>query len=354
MATQVYRPQRRVHGAAFAFVTHMRWLPVLGATAVTAALLSSRRRSYSFRGKTVLITGGARGLGLLMARQLAGEGAVLVLVSRTAHQLERAQRELDARGATVHTWTCDVRDQDAVTRTVERVVRETGRIDVLINNAGVIQGTPWEHATLDDYEQSLAVHFWAPLVAMRAAAPHMKRQGGGRIVNVSSIGGRVAIPHLNPYGVGKAALLALSDGVRAELAKDGIIVTTATPGLMRTGSHINVDVRGQHAKEAGLFGAMTATPLTSMQGERAARQILHACRHGRAQVTPGWQAKTLKTVNVLAPEITAALLGAAVSWLLPGPSSSPAGGQKRRSRDVDPGALGVLWHSGAARRNNEL
>lgn len=331
----------------------MRWLPVLGATAVTAALLSSRRRTYSFRGKTVLITGGARGLGLLMARQLADEGAVLVLVSRTAHQLERARRELGERGAAVYTWTCDVRDQDSVTRTVERAVRETGRIDVLINNAGVIQGTPWEHATLDDYDESLEVHFWAPLVAIRAAAPHMKRQGGGRIVNISSIGGRVSIPHLNPYGVGKAALLALSDGARAELAKDGIIVTTATPGLMRTGSHINVDVRGQHAKEASLFGAMTATPLTSMRGERAARQILDACRHGRAQVTPGWQARTLKTLDVLAPEITALVMGAAVSWLLPGPSRRVGATRKRRARDVT-GVAGPPWDAGVARRNNEL
>lgn len=206
---------------------------------------------------------------------------------------------------------------------------------------------------MDDYQQSLQVHFWAPLVAMRAAVPHMKRQGSGRIVNVSSIAGRVAIPHLNPYGAGKAALLALSDGVRAELAKDRITVTTATPGLMRTGSQINVDVRGQHAKEAGLFSLMTATPLTSMQGERAARQILEACRQGRAQVTTGWQAKTLTRLNALAPETTAVLMAAAVSWLLPGPSDSPAGGQKRRSREIESEALDALWPS-AAGRNNEL
>jgi short-subunit dehydrogenase len=206
---------------------------------------------------------------------------------------------------------------------------------------------------MDDYQESLQVHFWAPLVAIRAAVPHMKRQGSGRILNISSIGGRVAIPHLNPYGAGKAALLALSDGVRAELAKDGITVTTATPGLMRTGSQINVDVRGQHAKEAGLFSLLTATPLTAMQGERAARQILEACRHGRAQVTTGWQARTLTKLNALAPETTAALMASAVSWLLPGPSGSSAGAQKRRSRDIDSEALDALWPS-AAHRNNEV
>jgi NAD(P)-dependent dehydrogenase (short-subunit alcohol dehydrogenase family) len=332
----------------------MRWPYLLAATTMTAALMLSRRPRYSFAGKSVLITGGARGLGLLLARQLADEGASLFLVSRTTHQLERAERELSARGAPVQAWVCDVRDPDAVARAVDRVVGESGRLDVLINNAGIIQATPWEHATVDDYQQSLAVHFWAPLFAMRAAVPHMIRQRGGRIVNVSSIGGRVAIPHLNPYGVGKAALLALSDGVRDELAKDGIVITTATPGLMRTGSHVNVDVRGRHEREAGLFGVMTATSLTAMRGERAARQILEACRDGRSQVTTGWQAKTLARVNTLAPEFTARLLAAATTWVLPGPTTSPVGDVKRRSRDIDVGWLGAMWPQAAARRNNEL
>jgi NAD(P)-dependent dehydrogenase (short-subunit alcohol dehydrogenase family) len=344
----------RPGGAAFATGHVMRWPMLIFATALTASALTRRRTIYSFRGKVVLITGGARGFGLLMARRLAKEGAILFLVSRTAHQLERAERELRGRGSSVRTWTCDLRDADAVRSTVERVVQEAGRIDVLINNAGIIQATPWEHATLDDYEQSLQVHFWAPLIAMRAAAPHMKRQGGGRIINVSSIGGRVAIPHLSPYGVGKAALLALSDGARAELAKDRIVVTTVTPGLMRTGSHVNVDVRGQHEHEARLFTAMTATPLTAMQGERAARKVLEACRHGRAQITTGWQAKSLERLNALAPEITAVLLAAAAAWVLPGPSPQQAAGAKRRTRDLEVWPFGPLEASSLARRNNEL
>jgi len=339
-------------GSALASGVPMRVPYILAAAALSATVLRRRRR-YSFAGKSVLITGGARGLGLLLARQLAREGAQLFLVSRTAHQLERAERELRDRGASVQAWVCDVRDPDAMSAAVERVVQEAGRIDVLVNNAGIIQATPWEHATVDDYQQSLAVHFWAPLFAMRAAVPHMIRQGGGRILNISSIGGRVAIPHLNPYGAGKAALLALSDGVRDELVKDGIVITTATPGLMRTGSHVNVDVRGRHEPEAGLFGVMTATPVTAMQGERAARQILEACRRGRSQITTGWQAKALARANVLAPELTARLL-AATTWVLPGPTSSPEGDMKRRSRDIDVGWLGVLWPQAAARRNNEL
>lgn len=325
----------------------------MSGAAAALALSASTRPRYSFRGKHVLITGGARGLGLVLARQLADEGASLYIVSRTAHQLERAEQLLRARGATVSAWVCDLRDPEAVAAAVTRVVGEAGRIDGLINNAGVINASPLEHVTVEDYEESLQVHFWAPLFAMRAALPYMRRQQAGRILNVSSIGGRVSVPHLNAYGAGKAALLALSDGVRAEVAKDGIVVTTATPGLMRTGSHVNVGVRGQHAREAQLFAAGVATPLTSMDAERAARQMLDAVRRGRAQVTPGWQARALARLNTLAPELTADLMAAAASWLLPGPAATPAGDERRRSRDIGFGAIAPFLPRAAVTANNE-
>ena len=304
-------------------------------------------------GRVAVITGGARGIGLAVARRALDSGASVCLWDVDGARLRQAAAELgDAKR--VRTEEIDLRADDQVRAATASTLTAFGRIDVLVNNAGIIQATPWEHATVDDYQQSLAVHFWAPLFAMRAAVPHMIRQGGGRILNISSIGGRVAIPHLNPYGAGKAALLALSDGVRDELAKDGIVITTATPGLMRTGSHVNVDVRGRHKPEAGLFGVMTATPLTAMQGERAARQILEACRRGRSQVTTSWQARTLARANVLAPELTARLLAEATNRLLPGPTSSPEGDMKRRSRDIDVGWVGALWPQAAARRNNEF
>ena len=103
----------------------------------------------------------------------------------------------------------------------------------MINNAGVIQVGPVEHMDLDDFGNSLDVHLWGPLYLSLAVLPHMKRRGAGRIVNISSIGGRVAVPHLLPYSVGKFALVGLSDALRVEMRRHGIYVTTVCPSSAR-------------------------------------------------------------------------------------------------------------------------
>jgi NAD(P)-dependent dehydrogenase (short-subunit alcohol dehydrogenase family) len=293
----------------------------LGALGVAAGLagldaLQGRDR-YTFRGKVVLITGGARGLGLLMARRLAGEGAKLALVARDEAELRRAAEELRGRGAEVLAFVCDVRDRGQCEVAVERVVTAFGRIDVLINNAGVIQVGPIEHATLEDYQQAMETHFWGPLYLSRAAVPHMRERGEGRIVNISSIGGLVSIPHLAPYCASKHALVGLSDAMRAELAPHGIRVTTVCPGLMRTGSHYNALVRGQHEREFALFSLFDALPASSIDAGRAADQVLDACRRGLPHLTISVQAQLIKALDTLLPNLTGAAL-ALTDRVLPG------------------------------------
>jgi len=186
-----------------------------GAGAVLALRALRSQTTYDFRNKSVLITGGSRGLGLVLARALAAEGARLTIVARDRVELEQARADLDARGAEVLAFACDVRDQNDVQRAIERVVARYGSIDVLINNAGVIQAGPVEHMQVSDFEDALNTHLWGPLYTMLAALPHMRSQGGGRVVNISSIGGKVAVPHLVPYTTSKFALVGLSDGMRA-------------------------------------------------------------------------------------------------------------------------------------------
>src|SRR5918912_3423887 len=128
--------------------------------------------------------------------------------------------------------------------------------------------------TLEDFEQAMAVHFWGPLYATLAVLPQMRARRDGRIVNISSIGGKVSVPHLVPYSASKFALAGLSDGLRAELSKENVIVTTVCPGLMRTGSPRNATFKGKHRDEYAWFSISDALPLTSMSAERAARQII--------------------------------------------------------------------------------
>jgi short-subunit dehydrogenase len=261
--------------------------------------------TYNFRGKSVVITGASRGLGLVLARLFAVEGARLTILARDTADLRRAERDLTARRAEVFAIPSDVRNQQEVNNAVKRIIDRYDRIDVIINNAGVIQTGPVEHMGVEDFENAMAVHFRGPMYMTLAVAPHMRRQGGGRIVNISSIGGLVSIPHLVAYCTSKFALVGFSDGMRAELAKDNIFVTTVCPGLMRTGGHFNSLFNGQHQREFAWFSLFDALPFTSTSAENAARQIVEACRRGAPQLIITPQARVLAYVSGLFPGFTA-------------------------------------------------
>jgi NAD(P)-dependent dehydrogenase (short-subunit alcohol dehydrogenase family) len=190
----------------------------------------------------VLIFGGSRGLGLTMARELAVQGARLALAARDQNELTRARAEL-ARHTSVIVLPCDVRRREEVETAVSRTVEYFGGLDVLINDAGVIQVGPLDHVSIEDFEDAMGTHFWGPLYGTCAARPHLRRSDSARIVNISSIGGQVSVPHLLPYSASKFALVGLSEGLHAELAREGILVTTVSPGLMRTGSTYNAGSR---------------------------------------------------------------------------------------------------------------
>ena len=297
----------------------------LAATAavVGGAFLAKRmarsRRSIDFRGRNVLITGGSRGLGLVLARQFAAEGADITLLARDGEDLERAVLDIAARGADVLGIPCDVTDQKQVQRAMERSIGRHGRLDVLINNAGQIRVGPIDHMSEQDFADAMAVHFYGPLHTMLAALPHMRVRGEGRIVNISSIGGKIGIPHLVPYCASKFALAGLSEALGAELAEDNIRITTVYPGLMRTGSPVNAEFKGRHREEFAWFALMDATPLTSISAVRAARKIVDATCYGDARLIISMQAKIAIKLNELLPEISAQ--GAALmNRLLPGVS----------------------------------
>jgi NAD(P)-dependent dehydrogenase (short-subunit alcohol dehydrogenase family) len=261
--------------------TLMPWVVgSLAAIAVGALLAnSSRRPRFSFRNKAVLITGGSRGLGLEIARVLAAEGAYISLVARNSSTLEVARRELDEIGHRSLIIPCDVRNQRDVERAVRETVASFGRLDVLFNNAGVMQVGPFESMSLQDYQTAMETHAWGSLYSMLAAIPHMRNRGGGRIVNIVSIGGKIGVPHLAPYVMSKFAQAGLSEALGAELASEDIFVTTVYPGLMRTGSHVNAFFKGNNKNEFAWFSIGASMPILSMNARRAARRIVEACRN---------------------------------------------------------------------------
>src|SRR3954468_16542294 len=303
--------------------------------ALVATRLSRARLAIAFDGRVVVLTGGSRGLGLVMARQLVDEGARVVLLARDLDELERAREELDARGrGEVMTIRCDVRRRADVRAAVDMVLDKYRAIDVLINNAGIIQVGPLEHMDHEDFENAMATHFWGPLHLILEVTPVMRHRRFGRIVNISSIGGKIAVPHLAPYSASKFALTGLSDAIRAELDPYGIRVTTVAPGLMRTGSPINAQFKGQHDQEFAWFKVASSVPGMTIAAERAAARILDACRHGDPALTITPQAALLAAGNMVAPATVARAM-MLVSRLLPGPGDA-AGNQIKKGRETAP------------------
>jgi short-subunit dehydrogenase len=314
-----------------------------------------RRRRIDFNGKTILISGASRGLGLELARGFADEGADLILLARDVNTLAQSARELRRYGVNVDTLAVDVSDEYKVRESVSELLSNKRKIDVLVNNAGTIQVGPVENMELDDYESALGVHFWGPLYLMQEIIPHMQARGRGRIVNIASIGGKVAVPHLLPYVASKFALVGLSEGMRAELLKDGVYVTTVCPGLMRTGSHLNAYFKGQHRKEYALFAIANASPLLSTTSEVAARKIIEACRYGEAEIVITPQARLLRLAQGLFPNFTADMLGL-VNQILPKPREGEGNISRRGAESRSPIANSVLTRLAdrAAGKNNEL
>jgi short-subunit dehydrogenase len=182
----------------------------------------------------------------------------------------------------------------------------------------------------------------------------MKARRAGRIVNVASIGGKVAVPHLLPYSAGKFALVGLSDGLRAEVARYGVTVTTVCPGLLRTGSHLNAEFKGQHDKEYAWFALGNGLPGFSMSAETAARKILAACARGDAEAVLGWPAQLAAAARALFPNLVADALALVNRVLLPDPGGIGSGVARGRDSRGRLPAFATALTDRAAARNNEV
>lgn len=316
--------------------------------------LFSRNQAVEFQGRVALITGGSRGLGYLLAREFGREGCRVAICARDDAELREAALQLEQAGIEVFAITCDIADQSAVQRMIDAVTDYYGRIEILVNNAGIIEVGPLETMTAADFETAMGIMFWGVLYPTLAVIPQMKRRGAGWIVNITSIGGKISAPHLLPYNSAKFAAVGLSEGLHAELAKDGISVTTIAPGLMRTGSYLNAFFKGLREREYAWFSLAANLPFISMDAERAAAQIVRATRYGEAERILSFPAAAAVRFHGLFPGVTADILGL-VNRLLPESSSRSIAPGRDVDQRIGSGLMQTLTAFGrsAARRFNE-
>lgn len=330
----------------------------LGLLALGAVKVISKINEISFKDKVVLISGGSRGLGLIMARRFGREGAKLVLLARDEMELNRAIQELTDDGINAISKVCDITDEQQVKDAVAHAHEHFGTIDVLINNAGIIQVGPMDSMTKEDYELALNTHLWGVIYLTNAVLPIMRENKGGRIVNIASVGANISVPHLLPYCVSKFALRGFSEGISGELRKENILVTTACPGLMRTGSHINALFKGQNKKEYALFSISNALPMLSIDGDCAGKQIVEACRRGDAELIITLQAQALSKLNGIFPELTTNIMQGVCNFLPSNETGADDAGETnvpgwRSQSSVSPSVLTEPADS-VSGKNNEI
>ena len=284
-----------------------------------------------------MIGGGSRGLGLALAEEFGRHGARLALAARHGDGLERARIHLEQCGAVadaddVLTVAADLTQPDQAQEVIRRATERFGRVDILVNNAGVITVAPVENQRLENFRGAMEANFFSAVHSTLAVLPQMLERRDGIIVNIASVGGKVAVPHLLPYSASKFALVGFSEGLHAELRGKGIHVLTVCPGLMRTGSHLGARFSGDAEREYEWFSLAANLPAMSASAAHAARRIVRALAARQTEIAITPQALVAARLSAVVPEVTLRAL-ALVNRLLPA-ADGGAGQEPRRGVDV--------------------
>jgi 3-oxoacyl-[acyl-carrier protein] reductase len=235
----------------------------------------------SVAGKAVLVTGAASGMGRATAHLFADEGAKVAVTDLGADRVQAVVDEVTGAGGTAHGWVLDVSDVVAVTRVVEEVVEAFGSLDILVNNAGIVAGGPVDGSSyLDDFERTIDVDLAAHVLTIRAALPHLKASGEGRIVNIASTEGSGATRYNSAYVAAKHGVIGLTRALAIELGQFGITVNCVQPGPIRTGMTAAIP------EEAKTKFARRRVPLRRYgEPEEVAQMTLSLCLPAMSYVT---------------------------------------------------------------------
>lgn len=275
----------------------------LGKLTLSAA---QRRRGLDLRGKVAVVCGGSRGLGLAIARVLVDEGANVAFCARTPDAVDAACEDLTRRArsrVTVYSEPCDLRRRHEVERFFANVTSRLGPIDLLVANAATITVAPIESLDECDFDRAMDDIFKTALHAALAVVPSMRARRKGTIAFITSIGGKIGVPHLAPYSAAKFAEVGFAQALGAEVAKDGINVLTVVPGLMRTGSPVHGQFGGDPEKEYAWFTASANAPLVTIEAARAAKRIVAAIERGATELTYTPAARVAARLHDVTPSL---------------------------------------------------
>jgi short-subunit dehydrogenase len=231
--------------------------------------------------KVVVVTGASMGIGEEIAKLFAVRGATVVLSSRDAARVEQARARIANQERTAAV-ACDVCDPAQVQALVERTCSRYGRIDVWVNNAGYGLMDSVAEMNMRECRRMFDTNLFGAIECMQAVVPVMQKQGGGAIINISSIAGHIAVPYMSAYGATKHALNCISTAARVELKKHNIHVLTVCPGYIATDFAVNA-VRGPNAMRMG------AAAKRGITADRVARAVLDGYRKRKRMIVVPWR-----------------------------------------------------------------
>lgn len=249
-------------------------------------------------GQVAVVTGAARGLGRGLAGELVRRGASVVLADLQEEAVQEAARELAGEGAEVESAVVDVADPDAMHALARRVLDRFGRLDLVVNNAGVVPSgaKPMWEADLQEWRRTVDVNLFGVLHGVRAFVPHLVAADRGHVINIASLAGLAGTPLTASYGATKHAVVALSEMLEAELAMKGLSigVSVVCPGFVRTSmteGMQDASAMQEWAEQMGtsgseLIGMMEETAKDMLEPDEAARRILEAAESGALHVLP--------------------------------------------------------------------
>ncbi len=260
----------------------------------------------SFEGKVAAVTGAGSGIGRALARELARRGSHLALCDIDEHGLAETVALCEGSGVKVTSQRVDVADRAAVEAWADHVVAEHGRVNLVVNNAGVALAAPIETMSYDDFEWLMNINFWGVVHGTKAFLPHLVAAGDGHIVNVSSVFGLISVPNQSAYNAAKFAVRAFTDALRMELdaARNGVSATTVHPGGVKTNiarnARMAVAVVGRDASDFDKIAITTP--------EKAARQILAAVQKNKRRLLIGVDAKFIDLASRMPPGLYQSVL----------------------------------------------